>query len=162
MIAQDACETARVIRPRRLNRSIQRFLTDPESIRTAIWLLTSVTVFATAAGSIVMWTFDHEEYPTFGRALWFTVQTVTTVGYGDVTPERTIGRVVGAVVMVVAIAFSAVITATVTSAFIQGRRRIEGEADRREFEEISGRLNRIEEALRRLAEQPGTPGAQDR
>ena len=45
--------------------------------------------------------FDRHEYPTCGRAVWFTLQTVTTVGYGDVTPTATIGRAVGAVVILV-------------------------------------------------------------
>ena len=30
---------------------------------------------------------DPSEYPSIGRGLWWAIQTVTTVGYGDVTPD---------------------------------------------------------------------------
>jgi voltage-gated potassium channel len=147
-----------VIRPPRLNRAIERFLNDPDSIRTAVWLLAGVTIFAVLAGSFVMWLFDHHEYPTFGRALWFTVQTVTTVGYGDVTPKDVVGRLVGTVVMVVAIAFTTVVTAAVTSAFVQAARtrvaRAEGEGS---YADVTERLDRIEQALRELAARPDAP-----
>jgi Ion channel len=31
---------------------------------------------------------DHQEFPTIGKGLWFSLQTVTTVGYGDATPSE--------------------------------------------------------------------------
>ena len=34
---------------------------------------------------------DEDEFPTIGLALWWSVQTVTTVGYGDVTPQNARG-----------------------------------------------------------------------
>jgi voltage-gated potassium channel len=152
-----------VIRTPRLSRAIERFLTDPDSIRTAIWLLTVVTVVAVFAGSLVMWAFDHREYPTFGRALWFTVQTVTTVGYGDVTPQHVVGRLVATLVMVVAIAFTTVVTAAVTSAFVQGARTRAGAREQGGYVEISERLDRIEQALSELAARPeGATAARER
>ncbi len=73
---------------------------------------------------------DHREYPTIGRGLWFALQTVTTVGYGDVTPARTEGRVIAAVLMLTAIGFLAVITASVTAALVEsGRRRLNAGSD---------------------------------
>ena len=39
------------------------------------------------------------------------LQTVTTVGYGDVTPKDTAGKIVGAIVMLEGIAFLAIVTA---------------------------------------------------
>ena len=39
-----------------------------------------------------------------GDGLWWSVQTVTTVGYGDIVPETDTGRLVGAVVMLTGIA----------------------------------------------------------
>jgi hypothetical protein len=43
---------------------------------------------------------------------------VTTVGYGDVTPARTSGRIVAAFVMLQGIAFLAILVAAITSTFV--------------------------------------------
>lgn len=130
-------------------------LPDDLTARRAGFVIGAITLGVSVAAGILMRSVDHKDFPTIGSGLWWAVQTVTTVGYGDVTPERTIGRFVGAIVMVVAIAFSAVITALITSAFVQGaRQRIDAPTEQRNFNELVERLDRIEEALRRLSEQP--------
>jgi hypothetical protein len=53
--------------------------------------------------------FDARDFPDLGSALWYTLQTVTTVGYGDHVPTSAVGRVVGASVMVVAVALIAIL-----------------------------------------------------
>ena len=53
--------------------------------RRSPWLIT-------VAGGILERVVDHQEFPTIGRGLWFALQTVTTVGYGDVTPKQADGR----------------------------------------------------------------------
>lgn len=109
------------IRP--LQRELDRFRRNPASVRNATLVIISVTVAAVIVGSLVMWIFDKRDFPDFGTAFWFTLQTVTTVGYGDVTPESTLGRVIGGIVMVVAIAFVAIITASITSTFVEAAQR---------------------------------------
>ena len=75
---------------------------------------------------------DPSEYPTIGRGLWWAMQTVTTVGYGDVTPEHTSGRIVGVVVMLWGIAFVSILVAAITSTFVtRAEREHERERDRR-------------------------------
>jgi voltage-gated potassium channel len=44
---------------------------------------------------------------------------VTTVGYGDITPKTTQGRIVAVVVMLFGIGFLSVLTATIASRFVQ-------------------------------------------
>jgi voltage-gated potassium channel len=115
-------------------------------------------------GGVLMRVLDHKEYPNMGRALWFTVQTVTTVGYGDVTPTRVVGRIVATVVMVTGIGFITIITASVTSVFVEAARRKSAKGadspdasttDRSTDPALSARLDRIEETLALLVEQTG-------
>src|ERR1700675_3027803 len=67
-------------------------------------------------GAIVMRIVDHHNFPSLGLAVWWALQTVTTVGYGDIVPTTTAGRVIGGIEMVLGISFIAFITAGVTSA----------------------------------------------
>ena len=52
-------------------------------------------------------TLNRWKFPDLGVGMWWALQTVTTVGYGDVTPHDTVGRLVGAVIMLESIAFGA-------------------------------------------------------
>ena len=82
------------------------------------------TVVITVVGGFLERFLDHHEYPTISKGLWFALQTVTTVGYGDVTPKQPVGRFIATVVMLAGIGFLAVITAEVTASLVEsGRRR---------------------------------------
>ena len=113
------------------------------------------TVVITVAGGFLERLLDHQEYPTIGKGLWFALQTVTTVGYGDVTPKQASGRFIATVVMLTGIGFLAVVTASVTASLVESSRRrfaAQSEADdTRQFTEISDRLARIEAALEQQA-----------
>lgn len=119
--------------------------------RRAAAIIAGFTFLITIAGGILERVLDHREYPTIGRGLWFALQTVTTVGYGDVTPSRAQGRVIAAVLMLSAIGFLAVITASVTASLVENSRRrfaasSEADMDHR-LEEVNARLARIEAAV---------------
>jgi voltage-gated potassium channel Kch len=79
----------------------------------------------------VMWLVDRKDYPSYGEAVWFATQTVTTVGYGDATPTTGIGRFFASVLMRVGFAFLSTITGIVASALVQrtsgqGPERLDG------------------------------------
>ena len=52
-------------------------------------------------------------------AIWWALQTVTTVGYGDIVPNTDVGRVIGGIEMVLGISFITFLTAGVTSTVIR-------------------------------------------
>ena len=96
----------------------------------------------------------YDEYPNVGVGMWWALQTITTVGYGDVTPSDFEGRLVAAVVMLQGVAFIAIITAVITSTFIERahRERMAAEtlpaSDLAEaMASINARLVRIEQQL---------------
>jgi len=57
----------------------------------------------------------------FADALWWSIVTLTTVGYGDISPATAGGRIVGASVMLLGIGFLGLFTATIASIFIENR-----------------------------------------
>ncbi|HVD24935.1 MAG TPA: potassium channel family protein [Gaiellaceae bacterium] len=115
------------------NKRLSRAL---ETGRIIPYLMTVIALTTLGAG-FVMWLVDHKEYPTIGRALWWSAQTVTTVGYGDVTPEDTWGRLVATGLMILAFSFLSLLTGTVASLLVARRRN---PAD---LEERLARLERI-------------------
>jgi voltage-gated potassium channel len=64
-------------------------------------------------------------YERFGRGLWWAVVTLTTVGYGDITPVTFSGRLVGVVIMLGGVLTLSLVTATVASVFIERKFRRE-------------------------------------
>jgi voltage-gated potassium channel len=62
------------------------------------------------------------------------LQTVTTVGYGDVVPSGVDGKVIGGVEMVIGVAFISFLTAGVTSAIVQSDQASAEQVDRQREE----------------------------
>ncbi|ALO07119.1 Potassium voltage-gated channel subfamily KQT possible potassium channel, VIC family [Streptomyces venezuelae] len=56
---------------------------------------------------------------TFGDALWWAAETLTTVGYGDVTPVTTIGRFIAVGMMACGVALIGAVTGSFSSWLIQ-------------------------------------------
>jgi len=106
-----------------INREVEKFRTNPVSVRNAMALILIATTLTVFASGFLVWVFDREDFPDMGIALWWAIQTVTTVGYGDVTPTNSVGRLIGSFVLVESIAFLSIITATITSTFVEQARR---------------------------------------
>ena len=81
--------------------------------------LAATFVLLAFLGAVLMWLIDERNFSSFGLAAWWALQTVTTVGYGDVVPTTAVGKVVGGIEMVIGISFIAFLTATVTSTAIE-------------------------------------------
>ena len=94
---------------------------------------------------------DHREYPNIFIGMWWAIQTVTTVGYGDVTPKAVAGRIVAAIVMLEGIAFVAIVTAAVTSTFVARATKqydvAAADADKKRDAQIDSSLAEINQRL---------------
>ena len=134
---------------RRLDRVVFRAVTP----RAAAVLISSVATVIPVGGGSIRTVVDHHNFPSIGAGLWWSVQTVTTVGYGDHVPITIAGRLVAALVMLVGVSFLTVITASITSAFVDRSRREQETSDAgvvttaTQLQEMNGRLERIEAAL---------------
>jgi voltage-gated potassium channel len=114
-------------------------------------LIATATLCLTLAGGLAAWLFDRRGVGGLGDSLWWALQTVTTVGYGDVVPEGAVGRIVGGILMLNGIALISVVTAIVTATLVEQVRRrhaLEGDtATQATLERIEARLSEIEAAL---------------
>ncbi len=121
------------------------------TIRRAVLIIATVTTLVTVVAGILMRQIDSASFDTIGQGLWWAVQTVTTVGYGDKVPESPAGRILAAIVMLTGIGFITVITASVTAAFVEAARRRMGQADAHativKLDDLVERLDRIEKKI---------------
>jgi voltage-gated potassium channel Kch len=150
-----------VARRRVIERRVTRFLREPVSVRNAAAVIVTATALVVVGSGVLMWLLDHSEYPDIGRGLWWAMQTVTTVGYGDVTPAHTSGRIVATVVMLWGVAFVSILVAAVTSTFVARAEREREQAEPAQdqsdeaginarFDDLAARLDRVEAMLTRL------------
>ena len=114
--------------------------------RAAAVVIATVATVMTVVTGLLMTVIDHDRFPSLGGGLWWAVQTVTTVGYGDYVPESTGGRLLAALVMLLGIGFITVITAAITSTFVARAKRPQAGSD----DPLAEQLGRIEERLERI------------
>ena len=136
----------------RLEGRLDRILAHATRPRGAAVVIATVSTVITVVTGILMTVADRHSFPSIGSGLWWAVQTVTTVGYGDHVPTTVAGQLVAALVMLVGIGFLTVITAAITSTFVSRSRREQTSSStttptEEQFKQIAGRLERIEAAL---------------
>jgi voltage-gated potassium channel len=140
--------------PRRslIERRMSRFLRGPQSVRNAAGVIVTATFMVVVAGGVLIRVVDHREYRNVWVGMWWALQTVTTVGYGDVTPRHMSGRLVGAIVMLEGIAFLAIITAAITSTFVARAQRERHLTEETELAGIEARLDELADSITGIKE----------
>jgi voltage-gated potassium channel len=86
-----------------------------------ITAIVALMIFVIASGLI--FTLEHEaqpdEFPSITGTMWWTLETLTTVGYGDVYPITTAGKVIGGLVSMLGIAFFGLPAGILAAGFIE-------------------------------------------
>lgn len=111
-------------------------------------MIASATTAITVGAGLLMTLIDRDGFPSAGAGLWWAIQTVTTVGYGDHVPDTGAGQVLAALVMLLGIGFITVITAAVTGAFVGRLNRPDGDPDADAT--LSEQLRTMDERLARI------------
>jgi len=147
------------VRQNFIERRVAKFMREPPTVRGAVSTIVAATATVVVIAGVLMRVLDHKEFGSIWLGMWWAVQTVTTVGYGDITPRDVLGRIVATLVMLQGIAFLAIITAVITSSFVaratKARDAAQAEDEMAElrsiearFDEVDRKLERIEAALR--------------
>jgi voltage-gated potassium channel len=86
-------------------------------------LFMTVALILMLNAAVVVWEFESRapgaNITTLGNALWWSVVTVTTVGYGDYTPVTLGGRLTAVALLVLGLVSLAVLTAQIASNFLE-------------------------------------------
>jgi voltage-gated potassium channel len=88
----------------------------------------------------------------FGTAVWWSMTTVTTVGYGDHYPVTVQGRAVAAVLMMCGIALLGVVTASLASYVVDRVNAEELSLEKRTHHDVRSLLTEVRALRQEVAE----------
>jgi len=86
--------------------------------RDAAYLIGSFWALAVVVFGVLERIADPKTFDSVWLGMWWALQTVTTVGYGDVVPHQASGKVIAAFLMLGGLSLIAVVTAAITSGFV--------------------------------------------
>ena len=121
-----------------------------------VYAIGMVIVAATVVTSVER---GQDSITSFPDALWWSFVTVTTVGYGDLSPVTPMGRAVAVVLMLVGIGLFGGLTANLASVIVRSDEHVEENVEalieevRALREQVGGLETRTDVAVRRMESQ---------
>jgi len=92
---------------------------ERRALTGAVLLLAAAVLFAASGMYYLEHATQPDKFGTVPDSMWWAITTLTTVGYGDVTPITPLGRMFGGIVMVVGLCILALPVAIISSGFAQ-------------------------------------------
>jgi voltage-gated potassium channel len=129
----------------RLQARVERWYERLTLFRAVSTIIVIAVVLVFIAGAMARLV-EPETFTSIGLAYWWAVETVTTVGYGDVVPEDPAGRVVGVLLMLAGLSLIPTLTSVIVSTLLSKGRRAEQERIELMLVKIEEHLARIEQA----------------
>lgn len=129
-ITTPATQLLRLLRLLRLSRLIRISVGARESTnyferfaeKTHLIQILTIWFIVVLSATISFFSFEHQINPhvlTLFDSFWWVMSTVTTVGYGDITPMTISGRIVGMLLMITGIGTTGIFTAFVATFLIK-------------------------------------------
>ena len=113
----------RIFKLGRYSKSLKTITSVLKSTKSELAITAFVAFILLVLSSTIMYYFENEVQPekfaSIGHSFWWAVATLTTVGYGDVFPITTMGKIMSGVIALIGIGFVALPTGIISSAFIE-------------------------------------------
>lgn len=93
--------------------------TERRTLMAAATIMTVLLIFSSSAMYIIEHRFQPNAFASIPSAMWWGIATLTTVGYGDITPVTPLGRLFGSVVTLLGIGMFALPAALLANGFAQ-------------------------------------------
>ena len=113
-----------IMKIRAITKAIRKVSSALSSSKNELIISSTVSIALVFIGAVLMYfvegTVQPEAFGSVPRALWWSIATLTTVGYGDVYPITTLGKLIAAFVAFVGIAAVAMPAGILAAAFTKG------------------------------------------
>lgn len=121
----------RILKMFRSSTAIKRIKRTLVLAKDELILFGGLSLVVLYVASVGIYYCEHEAQPenfqSIPHSLWWSIATLTTVGYGDVYPITTWGRIFTGAVVMVGLGFIAMPASILTAALSQARREEKGE-----------------------------------
>ena len=104
----------RLLKLVRYLRALQLFLVSLADVADIVLVVAAAIFLVVLIGGNLIYTLEPEHFGNAFRGAWWALVTMTTVGYGDIVPETSAGKLVAAVLMVLGLALFAMLTGTIS------------------------------------------------
>lgn len=112
----------RVFKLGRFSKSLKTIYKVLKETKTDLAMTVFVAFILLVLSSTLMYYVENEAQPikfaSIGHSFWWSVATLTTVGYGDVYPITALGKFMSAIIALIGIGFVALPTGIISSAFV--------------------------------------------
>ena len=139
-----------------------------KSFGAAFFILFIILIISSSGMYLVEKDIQPEKFGSIPQSMWWSIVTLTTVGYGDVYPVTSMGKFFGSIIIILGIGTVALPSGILASAFTEHTKRnqkkyedqlklmlsdnIIDEGERKELEELSQRLNLSDEDILAIEE----------
>lgn len=136
-------------------KNILEFLKKTKVIHGAV-----IFLFILAAGTVSFFLLENganDDVDSYDDALWYVIVTITTVGYGDISPESVGGRMTGAIIMIAGVFLMSLLTASLASIMIERESKDESDKNLKEMkdkmddmrQEMLSEINELKEIIKK-------------
>lgn len=141
---------ARVFRLAVVTTKTFRSLKNALGRRALLGVIGILTLLVLVGGGLIAVVEPETVRGGYWSGIWWAIVTVTTVGYGDISPQTVAGRLIAVTLMLGGIGLVASLAASLAAFFVEQDEKTEGF----DIEAIEVRLTRIEVLLQQLATKP--------
>ena len=138
----------RLIRLFRIIHLYSRILSLSARTNNRLLYIVAVSVMAVSGGAIGLFLFEgnapDSKITNLGDAFWWAIVTVTTVGYGDVYPVTTEGKIIASILMIIGIGILGILISTLGASFIESRLKPKINIEEESKKAINEKISKLE------------------
>lgn len=105
----------RLLKLLRYMRSLGALFSSMTDIANLIFVVISSIVIIIVVFGNIMFLLEPEAFPNAFMGSWWSLVTMTTVGYGDIVPQTAMGKGIAAILILIGITMFALLTGTISA-----------------------------------------------
>lgn len=138
----------RLVRLFRIIHLYSRILSFSAQTNNRLLYIVAVSVMAVSGGAIGLFLVEgnapDSKVTNLGDAFWWAIVTVTTVGYGDIYPVTTEGKIIASILMIVGIGILGILISTLGASFIESRLKPKLTIEEESKKAINEKISKLE------------------